>query len=85
MVRRQRADSRPGCRASLLLIRLQLHFNAVVNPVRVPPFHGINGDPVQEHGEVQMVAARQAGLATVRDHLTVLDLLRLPSRQASSR
>ena len=30
-----------------LLIRSQLHLNTVVDPVRVPPFDGIDGDSIQ--------------------------------------
>src|SRR5512141_3280996 len=37
-----------------------LEFDIVADPVGVPPFHGIDEDPVDEHGEMEMIAAGQA-------------------------
>ena len=46
-----------------------LRFNPVVNPVRVPPFHGVDGNSIQQHGEMQVVAAGKACLAAAADLL----------------
>ena len=54
------------------LVQVQLGLDAVVNPVRIPPLDGIDGDAVEKNGEVQVVAARKAGLAADSDHLPAL-------------
>ena len=43
-----------------------------MDPVRVPPLDGINGDAVEKNGEVQVVAASQAGFAADSNHLPAL-------------
>ena len=42
--------------------RLQSGKNALPNPSRVPPLDGIDLRAVEDHGEVQVVPSRQAGL-----------------------
>src|SRR6266571_5187071 len=64
--RRPRANAR-------LLVRHKLRFDAVVNPVRVPPFGGIDRNPVEQHREVEMVAAGKARLAALADLLPPTD------------
>jgi len=57
------------------LIPLQLCLNPVMDPVRIPPLDGIDGNPIQQHGEMQVIAPGQPGLAAVSDHLTTLHVI----------
>ncbi len=41
-------------RHSSTLILFRLRFNPVVDPMRVPPLDGIDGDAVEQQGEVQV-------------------------------
>ena len=56
----------------LLPVRLHLRFNPVVNPVRVPPFHRIDRNSIEQHGEMQVVAAGQSRLTRAADLLLSL-------------
>ena len=52
----------------------QLSQHAVLDPVRIPPFHRRDRVALKEHGEVQVIAAGQTGLAAQADLLIALDL-----------
>ena len=67
------SESSVSCK--LLRVRLQLRFNPIMYPVRVPPFHRIDGYPIQQHGEMQMVSPREARLTTATDLLLAFHLV----------
>src|SRR5205085_9108756 len=48
---------------------LQLPLDAIVNPVRIPPFDRVHRAPVDEHREVEMIAAGKSGHAAPSDRL----------------
>lgn len=49
--------------------------NPVLNPVIIPPFDGIHLHSIHLHAEVQVVAARQAGLPAPPDLLPLFHKL----------
>ena len=60
---------RRGYCIPLLAEFFELRFNPVVNPMGVPPFHRVHGNSIQQHGEVQVVAARKPGLTAAANFL----------------
>ena len=56
----------------------ELGREAVLDPVRVPPFDRVHRQALEQRGEVQVVAAGEAGLAGLADRLAALDATRLP-------
>src|SRR5687768_1649044 len=49
--------------------------HAILHPFRVPPLHGIHRLSIDEHREMQVISAGEAGHAAPPDHLCFLDLL----------
>lgn len=69
---------------SLILIygtARSLRQNAILNPMRVPPLHGIHHPTVDEHREIQVIPTGQAGDARLLPNRLIL-LHRGPDRHA---
>src|SRR5262245_43191819 len=49
--------------------------HAILHPLRVPPLDGVHRAPVDQHREMQMVAAGEPGHAAAADRLSLLDAI----------
>ncbi|MBZ5514785.1 MAG: nucleoside hydrolase [Acidobacteriia bacterium] len=55
-----------------LLVGRELRFDPIVDPVRVPPLDRVDGNSIEQHREVDVVATGESGLPAAADFLIAL-------------